>query len=63
MEAALLCGAGSLSLRRYRCEASFVDTDEEEAWEPGHIGERFGTYLNALVHPSEIRWKRLFHTF
>jgi signal peptidase I len=35
----------------------------EEAWEPGHIGERFGTYLDAIIHPSEIRWKRLFHLF
>jgi signal peptidase I len=32
-------------------------------WEPGHIGERFETYLSALIHPSEIRWKRLFHIF
>ena len=35
----------------------------EEAWEPGHVGERFETYFNALIHPSEVRWKRLFHTF
>jgi signal peptidase I len=35
----------------------------EDAWEPGHIGERFGTYLDALIHPGEIRWKRLFHPF
>lgn len=35
----------------------------EEAWEPGHIGERFATYINALVHPREVRWKRLFSTF
>jgi len=32
-------------------------------WDPGHVGERFATYLSAIVHPSEIRWKRLFHTF
>jgi signal peptidase I len=32
-------------------------------WEPGHLGERFTTYLQAMIHPSEIRWKRLFHTF
>ena len=24
----------------------------EEVWEPGHIGERFGTYLAALIHPQ-----------
>jgi signal peptidase I len=35
----------------------------EEAWEPGHVGERFATYINALVHPREIRWRRLFHVF
>jgi signal peptidase I len=32
-------------------------------WDPGHVGERFVTYLTAIVHPSEIRWRRLFHTF
>ena len=35
----------------------------EEVWEPGHIGERFETYLNAVIHPSEVSWKRLFHIF
>ncbi len=35
----------------------------EEVWGPGEIGDRFRAYLDALVHPSEIRWKRLFHTF
>jgi len=35
----------------------------EEVWEPGHVGERFATYINALIHPHEVRWKRLFHTF
>ena len=35
----------------------------EEAWEPGHVVERFETYVNAVIHPSEVRWKRLFHTF
>ncbi|MGH9775640.1 MAG: signal peptidase I [Candidatus Acidiferrales bacterium] len=35
----------------------------EEVWEPGHLGERFATYLNAIAHPSEVRWKRLFRTF
>ena len=32
-------------------------------WDPGHVNERFETYLSAIVHPSEIRWRRLFHTF
>jgi signal peptidase I len=35
----------------------------EEVWDPGHIGERFATYMKAVVHPREIRWKRLFETF
>jgi signal peptidase I len=35
----------------------------EDVWNPGHIGERFATYLNAVVHPREVRWKRLFSTF
>jgi signal peptidase I len=35
----------------------------EEVWDPGHIGERFETYLGAILHPSEIRWRRLFHVF
>ncbi|MGH9692225.1 MAG: signal peptidase I [Candidatus Acidiferrales bacterium] len=35
----------------------------EEVWEPGHIGERFGTYLKAFVDPGEVRWRRLFHIF
>lgn len=34
-----------------------------DAWEPGHLGERFATYLRVVVHPSEVRWKRLFRTF
>ena len=35
----------------------------EDVWEPGHVSERFQTYLSALFHPSEVRWRRLFHTF
>ena len=35
----------------------------EEVWNPGHVGERFATYLNAAIHPGEVRWRRLFHTF
>jgi signal peptidase I len=34
-----------------------------DVWEPQHIGARFATYCNALIHPSEIRWNRLFRTF
>jgi signal peptidase I len=35
----------------------------EEVWDPGHIGERFATYLKVFIDPGEVRWKRLFHTF
>lgn len=35
----------------------------EQAWDSGQIRERFGAYLNALFHPGDIRWRRLFHTF
>jgi signal peptidase I len=33
----------------------------EEAWEP--VRARFTTYLNAAIHPRDVRWNRLFHTF
>lgn len=33
-----------------------------DAWN-GDITERLRAYGNALFHPSEIRWKRLFETF
>jgi signal peptidase I len=32
-------------------------------WEPEHMSDRFAAYFNALIHPSEIRWNRLFRTF
>lgn len=35
----------------------------EEVWDPGHIGERFETYLRVFIHPGEVRWRRLFHIF
>jgi signal peptidase I len=35
----------------------------EEVWDPGHIGDRFATYLKVFIHPGEVRWKRLFRTF
>ena len=34
-----------------------------EAWQPGQIGERFLAYLNGIIHPSTVRWRRLFHIF
>ncbi len=34
-----------------------------DAWESGDIIARASAYLGALIHPSEIRWRRLFHIF
>jgi signal peptidase I len=34
----------------------------EEAWN-GNIGDRFLAYAEAVIHPSKVRWKRLFETF
>lgn len=33
------------------------------AWEPGQIKERVFAYANAILHPSVVRWRRLFRTF
>jgi signal peptidase I len=33
-----------------------------DAWN-GDIGARFQAYLNAIVHPGTVRWRRLFHVF
>jgi len=35
----------------------------EDAWKPGNIKERFLAYLNGIVHPGTVRWRRLFHVF
>jgi signal peptidase I len=35
----------------------------EGVWDPGHWGDRFGTYFDAVIHPGEVRWRRLFRTF
>ena len=32
----------------------------DEAWQPGQVRERFYAYANALLHPSLVRWNRLF---
>lgn len=31
-----------------------------DVWEPGHLTDRMTTYLGALIHPTRIRWNRLF---
>jgi signal peptidase I len=38
-----------------------VDADPQ-IWLPGHLPVRLGVYLNSIIHPSRIRWKRLFVT-
>jgi len=35
----------------------------EDPWKPGQIKERFLAYSNGVIHPSTVRWKRLFHIF
>jgi signal peptidase I len=35
----------------------------EDPWKPGKIGERFLAYMNGIIHPSTVRWGRLFHIF
>ena len=32
----------------------------EDAWQPGHLQERFLAYANAVVRPNHVRWRRLF---
>ena len=34
-----------------------------EPWGSGAILDRVSAYANAVIHPSEIRWRRLFHLF
>jgi len=34
-----------------------------DAWEPGEIRQRFLAYANAIIHPSTVRWNRLFRIF
>lgn len=34
-----------------------------DAWQSGKVSERFLAYLNGIVHPGTVRWRRLFHVF
>jgi signal peptidase I len=34
-----------------------------DVWDTGRIGDRFGAYFDAVMHPSEVRWGRLFRWF
>src|ERR1700688_4786831 len=35
----------------------------DDPWKPGKIGERFLAYMNGIIHPGTVRWRRLFHIF
>jgi signal peptidase I len=34
-----------------------------EAWQPGHLRQRFAAYGQVLLHPGRVRWDRLFTPF
>jgi signal peptidase I len=34
-----------------------------EAWDPGHIRDRMLTYASVFLHPSIVRWRRIFKMF
>lgn len=34
-----------------------------DAWQPGHLRERFTAYGEVLLHPGRVRWDRLFTPF
>jgi signal peptidase I len=34
-----------------------------EAWDPGHVRDRMTTYLSVFLHPSIVRWRRIFKIF
>ena len=33
------------------------------AWEPGNIRARFLAYVDGIIRPGTVRWRRLFHVF
>jgi signal peptidase I len=39
-----------------------IDTPSDP-WGSGAITDRVSAYANALIHPSEVRWRRLFRLF
>ncbi len=40
-----------------------IEAPDEDAWQPGHLADRFRAYLAALVRPGRVRWSRLLDTF
>ncbi len=35
----------------------------ESEWDSGRLRDRFVAYAKAVIHPTNIRWRRLFHIF
>ena len=35
----------------------------EDAWQPGQIRQRMAAYARVLLHPGDVRWRRLFTIF
>jgi len=54
---------------RSRNDLSFVDAPKDEgesrtqAWEPGHLSERFQAYAGCIVHPPHSAGSVLLHFF
>jgi signal peptidase I len=40
-----------------------ISAKDDDAWQPGHLDERFEAYGNAIIHPATVRWHRLFNIF
>jgi signal peptidase I len=42
----------------------YLSIDEPSpSWESGSLVDRFSAYASALLHPGEVRWRRLFRIF
>ena len=42
----------------------YMSIDEPSpSWESGSLIDRFSAYASALLHPGEVRWRRLFRIF
>lgn len=39
-----------------------IDT-ASDSWGSGAVTDRISAYANAIIHPSEVRWRRLFRLF
>jgi signal peptidase I len=40
-----------------------INAKDDDAWQPGHLDARLETYADAVVHPTTVRWRRLFNIF